>query len=178
MPLDVLKYYPPAKSVYHQVELEDVDTDTDDSKVAARKITIGAKLDPTGLIKAQVDFVFKNAKPVEGATSKRMNTAVKAEVANGAATASGYSGAATASGYSGAATASGDYGAATASGDKSVATATGYDGRARGIVGTALLLVERDAEWNIVGAAGVLVDGKKIKADTWYRLHGGKVVTA
>ncbi|GAA5198750.1 DUF7666 domain-containing protein [Microbacterium jejuense] len=258
MPLDVLKYYKPNQSVYHLVELEDVDDSNDeDSKVAARKIKIGAKLDLTGLIKAQVDFVFKNSKPVAGATSKKANAAVKAEIENGAATASGYYGAATASGRygaatasgrygaatasgrygaatasgdygaatasgrygaatasgdSGAATASGDYGAATASGDygaatasgdygaatasgdsgaatasgrygaatasgyKSVASATGYAGRARGKAGTALLLVERDIDWNITAAAGVVVDGKKIKADTWYVLRGGKVV--
>lgn len=168
MPLDVLRYYKPGTSQYHVVELEDVDQgDEEDSKVAARKIRIGAKLDLTGLIKAQVEFVFKNAKPVKGATSAKNNAAVRVAVSNGAATASGYSGAATASGRSG---------AATASGDKSVALASGYAGKARGKIGTALFLTERDDECSIIGVAAVVVDGETYKADTFYQLVGGVVV--
>lgn len=108
-----------------------------------------------------------NSKPAAGATSKKNNAAVKTEEPNGAATASGRYGAATASGYSG---------AATASGDKSVALASGRDGRVKGILGTALLLTERDEQWNIVAAEAVIVDGAKIKADVFYTLRGGKVV--
>ena len=129
-PIDVFHYYPPARSVYHEVEMQDVETHGDDSKVAGRIIKVGARIELPALIKAQIDFVFANAKRVSGATSKKKNAAVKAEVEHGAATASGYSGAATASGYSGAATASGYYGAATASGDSGTATASGYSGAA------------------------------------------------
>ena len=173
MPLDVLQYYPASKSVFHQVELTDIapgSEDHDDSKVAGRVIKIGAKVDLTGLIKAQVDFVFKNAKkPAKGGVSKAKNGLASATEENGAATASGDYGAATASGY---------YGAATASGDHSVALASGYGGRARGKVGTALFLTERAEDWTIVAAEAVIVDGAKIKADVYYRLRDGKVVEA
>ena len=187
-PIDVLRYYPPSTSVFHEVELEEVAARSDgDSKVAGRVIRIGARIDLPALIKAQVDFVFANAKPVAGASSKEANAAVKAEVEHGAATASGDSGAATASGdfgaatasgYSGAATASGYSGAATASGENSVAVATGRDGRARGALGSWIVLTERDDDWNILGVQAVPVDGEAIQADVFYALRGGKVVTA
>ena len=167
MPLDVLRYYPANKSVFHLVELEDVaDGKESDSKVAGRKIKIGARIELPALIKAQVDFVFSNSKKVAGASSAKANAAVAAEVESGAATASGRYGAATASGYSGAATASGGYGAATAS---------GYYGRARGAIGNALFLTERDSAWKIINVAAVIVDGTTIKADTFYRLVAGVV---
>ncbi|UFS59502.1 DUF7666 domain-containing protein [Subtercola endophyticus] len=131
-PIDVLRYYPPATSVYHQVEVAEVDGPRadDDSKVSGRVIKIGAKISLPALIKAQVEFVFANSKPVKGATTKAANGQAGTGEANGAATASGRYGAATASGDSGAATASGDYGAATASGDYGAATASGDSGAA------------------------------------------------
>src|SRR5690606_5663630 len=106
-PLDVLRYYPASQSsVYHRVELEDVDPSREeDTKVAGRKIRVGVRLSLTDLIKATIEFRLANSKPVAGATSKAKNAQVGTDAENGAATASG---------YSGAATASGDYGAATA----------------------------------------------------------------
>ena len=180
MPLDALRYYHPRDgAVYHRVELEDVDPAREnDSKVAARKIKIGARLDLPGLIGAQVEFVLANSKPVPGGSSDKPNTAVKAESTNGAATASGCSGAATASGYYGAATASGRSGAATASGEKSVAVVTGREGRASGALNSWLVLTERDADWNILGIKPVRVDGKRIKPDTFYILRAGKITEA
>ena len=180
MPLDVLKYYPPNESVYHEVELDgQIDHDREDSKVAAQKIKIGARLDLTGLIKAQVDFVFSRAKsPTKKGATDKENGLATASGYSGAATASGRYGAATASGYYGAATASGYSGAATASGEKTVAIATGYKGRARGAAGTWIVLTERDDDMNILGIQSALVDGETIKADTFYVLRDGKIQEA
>ena len=114
---------------------------------------------------------------------------------SGAATA-GDSGAATAGDY-GAATA-GDYGAATA-GDRGAATAgdsgaatsrgsssTGNNGLAvargtnvkvRGGMGSILVIAEeQESSYDVSDCKAVVVDGKNIKADTWYRLVGGEVV--
>ncbi len=45
-PIDVLRYYPPATSVYHEVELEDVvGPEDEDSKIAGREISIGARIE-------------------------------------------------------------------------------------------------------------------------------------
>lgn len=58
MPLDVFKYYPPAKSVYHEVEQSgELSRSGDGSKVASSKIKIGARLDIAGLVKAQIEYV-------------------------------------------------------------------------------------------------------------------------
>ena len=105
----------------------------------------------------------------------------------GAATAGDY-GAATA-GYRGAATA-GDRGAATA-GDSGAATArgkasTGSNGlsvargsnvQVKGGIGAILVIAEeREDTYDIVDWKAVLVDGKIVKADTWYRLENGELV--
>ena len=52
----------------------------------------------------------------------------------------------------------------------------GYGCKARGALGCWLVLTERDDDWHILGVQAVKVDGENIKADTWYELHGGKVV--
>ena len=161
MPLHVLRYYPPATSEYHVVQVEEAVEHDGDSKVAARKLTVGAKIGLPGLIEAQIQYVTERAKPVEGSTTKANN------------------GAATASGWYGAATASGWYGAAKVDGKHSVASATGCNGKAAGAIGCVLLLIERDpSDWRIIAHRSVMVDGETIKADTFYVLRGGKVVEA
>ena len=121
-PLDVLWYYPPNTSRYCEVEVDDdYKCGSDDSKVASKRIKIGAEIGVVGLAKAHIEYV-----------KEHVTHHVK-ENDNGAATA-GYRGAATA-GDRGAATA-GNYGAATA-GDSGAATAgnsgaatAGYSGAA------------------------------------------------
>ena len=66
-PLDCWNYYNLISSEFHEVELEDVsDEREDDTKVCAKKITIGAKLDIKGLVKASVDFVMESVKDCFG----------------------------------------------------------------------------------------------------------------
>ena len=152
MPMDVFNYYPPASSIYRAVELEDVsDERRDDSKVCARKIKIGAKLDIAGIVKAQVEYVKERAHYVEGGHASENQ---------------------------GAASATGDQGAASATGKESVAMACGYQGKAKAAQGCVIFLVER-GEWNgetypILAANAALVDGERIKADTWYTLVNGE----
>ena len=100
---------------------------------------------------------------------------------NGTATA-GDNGTATA-GYGGTATA-GDDGAVTSHGRASVGTdgiacARSDAPMARGGVGAVLVLIEEQlGSYNIVHWKAVEVDGKTVKADTWYRLVDGKLVEA
>ena len=100
----------------------------------------------------------------------------------GAASATGNRGAASATGNQGAASATGYRGAASATGKASVALACGIDSMAKGALGCAICVVER-GEWDgetypIKAIKAAIVDGKKIKADTWYTLKGGKFVEA
>ena len=100
----------------------------------------------------------------------------------GAASATGYQGAASATGDQGAASATGNQGAASVSGKAAVALACGIDSMAKGALGCAICVVERgecDGEtYPIKAIKAAIVDGKKIKADTWYTLKGGKFVEA
>ena len=97
----------------------------------------------------------------------------------GAATA-GDSGAATA-GYKGAATA-GNYGAATsrgsvAVGENGVGTVRGEGVKIKGGMGAILVCaVERDDNYEVKTWAAAVVDGEKIKADTWYTVENGEFV--
>ena len=96
----------------------------------------------------------------------------------GAASATGYLGAASATGVQGAASATGDQGAASATGKAGVALAAGYECKAMGALGCAICCVER-GEWDgetfpIIAVKAAIVDGEKIKADTWYRLKNGE----
>ncbi len=56
-PLNCFKYYPPAKSRYCEVEIDDNGERSTDSKVCGKKIKIGAEIDIPGLIKAAFEFV-------------------------------------------------------------------------------------------------------------------------
>ena len=100
---------------------------------------------------------------------------------SGAATAGDF-GAATAGNF-GAATA-GDFGAATSRGSASVGTngiacARGCAPMARGGIGAVLVLVEEpSSSYNIAHWKAVEVDGKTVKADTWYRLKNGELMEA
>ena len=97
----------------------------------------------------------------------------------GAATA-GECGAATAGDY-GAATA-GDYGAATSRGSSStgkygLSVARGNGVRVKGGMGSILVIAEEnDCNFKVKDWKAAVVDGKEIKADTWYKLENGEFV--
>ena len=59
-PLDCFRYYDPAESVYHEVEIEDNgERQSNDTKVVGKKITIGAELSLKDLIKAKFEYNSK-----------------------------------------------------------------------------------------------------------------------
>ena len=98
----------------------------------------------------------------------------------GAASATGDQGAASATGYRGAASATGYLGAASATGKAGIALAAGLECKAMGALGCAICCVER-GEWDgktypIIAVKAAIVDGERIKADTWYRLRNGEFV--
>ena len=154
-PIDVLSYYPPSTSVYHVVEVgDDVEGHTrGDSKVVTKTLSVLARLGIPDIVNAQVDYTVSRATTELGGH------------------ATGESGAASATGWSG---------AASADGAHSVAMASGHDGRAKGELGCALFLAERDPAGKLVAAAAVIVGRKKhgirIEPDTWYSLRDGRLV--
>ena len=154
-PFDVFIYYSPSDSRYCEVEGEgNADKANDDSKVATSHIHISAEIGLNGLIKAGVKFILDK---VNFKDAKSTNT-----------------------GDCSAATNTGDYSAATVEGKESVAIVTGKDGRARGALGSWIVLTERgDFDENIYTIKEVKafkVDGVNIKENTFYRLVDGKPV--
>ena len=199
-PLDVLGYYPPNTSRYCEVEVDDDSKgDNDDSKVASKRIKIGAEIGVVGLAKAHIEYVKEhvthhvNENDSGAATAGDRGAATAGEYGaatagdRGAATA-GDSGAATAgdrgaatAGYSGAATA-GDRGAATSrgkssTGDYGLSVARGNGVKVKGGL-NAVLVIAEESIWDceIKDWKAVVVDGEKIKADTWYKLENGELV--
>ena len=172
-PLDCLGYYAPSDSVYHEVELGGtIDKEgQDDSKVSAQKIKVGARLDIAGLVKAAIDFTLARAKKVKGSSARK---------AHGAASSTGYQGAASSTGNRGAASSTGDYGAASAGNPTAIAVSWGRYGKAKGVKGAHIVLAEW-GDWNgkeypFIGAKMKVVDGEKIKENTFYTLKNGEFV--
>ena len=189
-PLDILSYYSPANSVYHEVEIGGkMDKKGSDTKVASSRIKVGARLDIRGLVKAHIEYVKEHCTTEH--TEPKLATAGDRGAATagefGAATA-GNSGAATA-GYGGAATA-GDRGAATAGysgaatsrgsaavGENGVATVRATTPKAKGGLGAVLVLArEQEDSYDLAEWKAEVVDGERIKADTWYTLKDGQFI--
>ena len=109
-------------------------------------------------LKAAVEFVFGevNSSPVVSATT--------GDYAHSATT-----------GYSAHSTTTGDSAHSAVNGDQCIASSLGSKGQAKGIKGNWLVLAEwKDGKIKAMGIARV--DDKKIKADTFYELKGGKFV--
>lgn len=166
-PFDVFSYYPPCsedgENRYCEVEGSgNIDRDNDDSKIASSKIKIKAEIGLNGIIKAGINFILE-----------------KNDWNNNSATNTGYRSVATNTGDRSAATNTGYRSAAIVNGEESIAIVTGYKSKAKGCIGSWLVLTERD-DWDgetypIKEVKAVKVDGCNIKKDTFYMLINGKV---
>ena len=161
-PMDVFRYYVPADSVYHEVELAGVlDEHQEDSKICGTDIKVKGKLDIAGLIKAQIKY-----------TKSHCTNEYNAE--NGKPASAGYCGAASA-GVRGAATSKGK----SSVGENGIACSRSYNARVKGDMGAVLVCAEEN-EYNYdikTWAAGV-VDGVNILPDVWYKAENGRLVPA
>ena len=175
-PLDVLSYYHLCDSEYGEVEASGkIDKHDQDSKVASTKIKIKAKLSLGDFIKAAVSIFIDKYKP-SGDSSQLAASGHYSKLA-----ASGVSSQLAASGDSSQLAASGDSSQLEMTGTDSVGAAIGMDNHIKGVVGDWITLAEwkhddKTGRYVPVCVKSVKIDGKKIKADTWYKLKGGKFV--
>lgn len=164
-PFDVFNYYPPCDgNRYCEVEQSgELSRHNDDSKVASTKIKIGVELGLKGLIQAGVSFILDKSNRKDDAAEN-----------------SGDYSAAVNSGGCSAAVNLGNCSAAEVATGGSVAMAIGYKSKAKAALGSAIVVAER-GDWggktySLIGIKAAIVDGQKIKADTWYTLINGEFV--
>lgn len=163
-PLVCLDYYPPNTSIYHEVEQTGEFSSVfcgRDSKIASTKIKIGAKLSIAGLVQAAIDFTKSKTVTMQDATEDYGVSSV--------------------TGDSGVSSATGDSGVSSADNSTAVAVAWGYKSKAKGCIGAHIVCAEWKydkfkSDWFFVGAKMSIVDGVKIKADTYYTLRDGEFV--
>ena len=182
-PLDVLAYYPPNSSVYHEVELEEVsDERADDSKVCAKTIRVGARMDIASLVKASIEYTASKCDKSRSKHTTGDYSVASATGDRGVASATSDWSVASATGCRGVASATGDWSAASATGCKgaasadnptAIAVAWGLKGRAKGVLGAHIVCAEWEDD-KLIGAKMARVDGDKIKADTYYILKNGE----
>ena len=157
-PLDCFSYYSPSESVYHEVEQsgEISRKKGEDTKIASTKIKIGAKLSIAGIVQAAIEYTSSRAKKESDSDSRK-----------GASSATGY------------------YCASSAEDKDSIAVAWGYHGKAKGVLGSYLVLADWEGDernywkqdrWSLKGAKMVRVDGEKIKENTFYTMVNGEIV--
>ena len=92
------------------------------------------------------------------------------------AASSGNSSTAASSGNSSKAASSGDSSKAEASGENVCAFACGRNVCAKASLGGGIALSEYDDHGKLLSVAASIIDGKKLLADEWYKLEGGKFV--
>ena len=133
----------------------------------------------TGNQSAATNTGYRSAATNTGYQSAATNTGYRSAATNtgnwSAATNTGNWSAATNTGNQSAATNTGYQSAAKVSGEESIAIVTGSDSMASGALGCWLVLTERDENYHIKEVKAVKVDGKRIKADTYYKLVDGEV---
>ena len=184
-----------------------MDKDGDDTKVSSTKIKIGAEIGLAGLIKASINYIKERATiKCKGSCLRKDRSVASNSGYSSVASNSGYSSVASNSGDSSVASNSGDRSVASNSGDSSVASNSGYSSvasnsgdrsvaevtnnesvacalgiksKAKGKVGSWLVVCEWEQinyKWHRIDTQCVKVDGEKIKEDTYYTLKDGKFV--
>jgi hypothetical protein len=185
-PLDVFQYYDPANSVFHKVEgFGESDTSSEDSKIAVSKIKIGAEIKLFDFCKLAIDVILKKTKDIEknsGNRSAAVNSGYRSAAVNSgyssAAVNSGDRSAAVNSGYSSAAVNSGNRSAAEVTGNDSIACGFGYMNKAKASLNSWIVLIEWDDNYKIINVKSAKIDGRRLKANTFYKLENNKFVIA
>ena len=163
-PFDVFDFYAPNE--FHRFcEVEGSGKeDKQDKKSSFEKIKIVAEIGLGGLIKAGVKFCLDRVKWTDESSATGDYSGASATGNCSGASATGYKSGASA-------------------GKGSVALSVGRDTRAKGSLGSWIVLTqchksEEDGQDYIDLVKVAKVDGKRIKADTWYTLKEGKFVLA
>lgn len=167
-PLDCFSHYAPATSRYCEVEIEDNgQRSPEDSKVVGKKIKIGAELSTEQICKLHFEYVRSRCDPAKTNAAGDRESASAGEYGSASA------------GWYGSASA-GDYGVSasrgsSSAGENGVAAARGKYAKVRGGIGSVLVVcVEKKDSYDIAEWKAAVVDGERIRPDTWYTVENGE----
>ena len=190
---------------FSEVEAMDETLTNDEKKYCTKKLKIGARLSLVEFIKASFDVTYRQIKEEVDNVSEKENVADNATLAGGnwatlaggdnaklaggewaklaggnwaklaggdGATLAGGDGAKLAGG-NGATLAGGNW-ATLAGGEHSIMVSEN-GGKAKGGIGSLIVMVERNGKGEIVNYKAIQIDGDTYKEDTWYRLEYGEI---
>ena len=173
-PMDCLRYYDPCESVYHEVEIDDVSNERqDDTKIVGKKIRIGERMTIKSIVKASIEYVFavcRSAKNSDYASGYMSCQASSGDWSRQAA--SGYGSGQAASGDLSRQAACGDRSRQETTGKNCVMMSAGHAGKAKGKIGSWIVLTEWKKD--VPNVVARRIDGKEVKEDVWYTLKNGK----
>ena len=183
-PLDCFSHYAPATSRYCEVEIEDNgQRSPEDSKVVGKKIKIGAELSTEQICKLHFEYVRSRCDPAKTNAAGDRESASAGERGSASAGGSGSASAgkfgSASAGWYGSASA-GDYGVSasrgsSSAGENGVAAARGKHAKVRGGIGSVLVVcVEKKDSYDIAEWKAAVVDGERIRPDTWYTVENGE----
>ena len=161
-PMDVLDYYPLIDKngemcEFSEVEAMDETLTNDEKKYCTKKLKIGARLSLVEFIKASFDVTYRQIKEEVDNVSEKENVVDNAKLAGGDW-----------------ATLAGGDNAKLAGGKHSIMVSEN-GGRAKGGIGSLIVMVERNGKGEIVNYKAIQIDGDTYKEDTWYRLEDGEI---
>ena len=175
-PLDCFSHYAPGNSRYCEVEIEDNgQRSSEDSKVVGKKIKIGAELSTEQICKLHFEYVRSRCDPAKTNAAGDRKSASAGRY--GSASAGRYGSASAGDGGSASA---GDYGVSasrgsSSAGENGVAAARGKHAKVRGGIGSVLVVcVEKKDSYEIAEWKAAVVDGERIRPDTWYTVENGE----
>ena len=164
-PMDVLDCYPLIDDngemcEFAEVEALDETLTNDEKKYCTKKLKIGARLSLAEFIRASFDVTYRQIKEEVESVSDKEKSGHWAKLAGG----------------DNATLAGGDN--ATLAGGKHTIMISENDSKAKGGIGSLIVMVERNNEGEIVNYKAIQIDGDKYKEDTWYQLKDGEIKEA
>ena len=190
-PIEVFDYYDMLTSRFAEVEQSGkIDKEAVSTKTCSSRIKIKAELKLADIINLGVEWLKEITSPSKIEANNTSNNGDSAKIGSSGdyaqigssgdsakISSSGYSAQIGSSGYSAQIGSSGDYARIDSSGQDSVIMCAGHDSKAKAAIGSWITL----AEWKRIGdvwkpicVKTEQVDGKRIKADTYYKLIDGK----
>ncbi len=190
-PMEVFDHYDMLTSRFAAVEQSGkIDKEDNSTKVCSSRIKIKAELKLADIINLGVEWLKEITAPSKIKTNNSSNDGNFAQIGSSGYSAqigssgyfaqigsSGYSAQIGSSGYSAKIGSSGDSAKIDSSGQNSVIMCAGYNSKAKAAIGSWITLAEWkriEGVWKPICVKTEQVDGKRIKADTYYKLIDGK----